>query len=186
MKQTTVSAGIVEPYAEALMGIAQDSNLVDEISNDVAFVLDMLRDSQEFRALIQNPLIKADDKKAVLKRLTDGNVQGVFSNILMILVDRRRGFALEAICKQYQALVRKLRNVVLAEVTSTVELNEGQCEAVKQKVQQMTNAAQVELETKLDSELIGGVIIKIGSQVLDASIRGQLRRISTSLMSSAS
>ncbi len=184
MKQTTISAGIVEPYAEALMGIAQDSNLVDEISNDAGFILSMLQESAEFRALIQNPLVKAEDKKAILKRLTDGNVQGVFSNILMILVDRRRGFALEAVCKQYQTLVRKLKNIVLAEVTSTVELNDGQREAVKQKVQQMTNAAEVELDTKIDSELIGGVIIRIGSQVLDASIRGQLRRINTSLMSS--
>lgn len=186
MKDTTVSAGIVEPYAEALMGIAQDSNLVDEIANDVSFILEMLRDSEEFRAVIQNPLIKAEDKKAILKQLTDGKIQGVFSNILMLLVDRRRGFALGAICKHYQALLRKLKNTVLAEVTSTLELNEAQQDAVKQKVQQMTNASSVELETKIDSDLIGGVIIKVGSQVLDASIRGQLRRISNSLMNSAS
>ncbi len=186
MKQTTVSSGIYEPYAEALMGLAQDSNIVDEIANDVALLLEMLRDSAEFRAVIQNPLVKPDDKKSILKQLTDGKVQGVFSNIMMLLVDRRRGFALEAICKHYQTLLRKLKNTVLAQVTSTVELNEEQQHAVKQKVQQMTNAAQVELETKIDSDLIGGVIIKIGSQVLDASIRGQLRRITNSLMNPAS
>jgi F-type H+-transporting ATPase subunit delta len=70
----------------------------------------------------------------------------------------------------------------LADVTSTIELNEAQRQAVIQKVKEMTQAAEVDLDTKIDPDLIGGVIIKIGSQVLDASIRGQLRRIGVSLL----
>ncbi|MCM1984076.1 ATP synthase F1 subunit delta [Lyngbya confervoides] len=185
MKQTSVTAGMVEPYAEALMGIAQDSNFVDEIASDVGFMLEMLRESEDLRSFISNPLIKAEAKKAVLRQITEGRVQGVFFNILMLLVDRRRIFLLEAICKHFQSLVRKLKNTVLAEVTSTIELNEAQRQAVIAKVQHMTQASQVELETKIDPDLIGGVIIRIGSQVLDASIRGQLRRISNSLTSAS-
>ncbi|NJM95426.1 MAG: ATP synthase F1 subunit delta, partial [Acaryochloridaceae cyanobacterium CSU_5_19] len=72
---------------------------------------------------------------------------------------------------------------VLAQVVSTVELSAEQHRSITQKVQQMTEANQVELETSLDPELIGGVIIKIGSQVLDASIRGQLRRMNNAMTS---
>jgi F-type H+-transporting ATPase subunit delta len=184
MKQTT-SAGVVEPYAEALMGLAQDNNFVDQIGQDVAFVLELLNSSEDLRTFLSNPVVKPDAKKAVLSRLLQNNVQGYFFNFAMLLVDRRRVFALEAICRHYQTLLRKLKNTVLAQVTSAVELNEDQRNAVSQKVQQMTNAAQVELETKIDPDLIGGVIVKVGSQVLDASIRGQLRRINTTLMSAS-
>lgn len=180
-----VTGGVTDPYAEALMSIAQDSNSVDQIANDVEFILSTMKESEDLRALIGNPLIKGESKKAVLRQVTEGRVQGIFYNFLMLLVDRRRIFLLEAVCEKFQAMVRDLRNTVLAEVTSTIDLNEAQQEAVKQKVQQMTNASSVELEMKIDPDLLGGVVIKIGSKVLDASIRGQLRRINASLMSAS-
>lgn len=183
MSQSTLSAEIVEPYAEALMSVAQANNVTDQISQDVALTLDMLQTSPEFEAFLLNPFIKAEAKKAVLRQLTESKVQHTFLNFLMLLVDRRRIVFLDPICKQYQALLRELNNTVLAEVTSTVDLTEPQKQRIIAKVQHMTHANQVELETSIDPELIGGVIIKVGSQVLDASIRGQLRRVSTSLMS---
>jgi len=80
--------------------------------------------------------------------------------------------------------LRQLNQTVLAEVISAVPLTEAQQQAIIQKVIAISNARQVELETKVDSELIGGVIIKVGSQVIDASIRGQLRRLSLRLTNS--
>jgi F-type H+-transporting ATPase subunit delta len=70
-------------------------------------------------------------------------------------------------------------------VTSTVELSDEQRQTVVEKVKAMTGAQQVDLETSIDQDLIGGVVIKVGSQVLDASIRGQLRRLTNALNSSA-
>ena len=185
MKSSGITGGVTEPYAEALMSIAKDSDFVDQIANDVEFILTILAESEDFRALIDNPVIQGESKKAVIRQVTEGRVQGVFYNFLMLLVDRRRIFLLESVCKQFQARVRALRNAVLAEVTSTIELNEAQQESVKQKVKSMTGASSVELDTKIDPDLLGGVVIKIGSQVLDASIRGQLRRINASLMSAS-
>lgn len=180
---SAVSAGIVEPYAEALMSIAQDKNVTNEIGEDVKGVLGLLNDSADLKDFLTNPLTKAEAKKEVLKQVFQSGVQEYFFNFLMLLVDRRRIFLLEAICEHYQTLLRKLNNTVLAEVTSTVELTEEQRSQIKAKVQQMTSANEVELSTSIDKDLIGGVIIKIGSEVLDASIRGQLRRMTTSLMS---
>ena len=99
----------------------------------------------------------------------------------MILVDRRRIIFLEGICQHFRTLLRKLNNIVLAEVTSAVELTDEQRQAVIDKVKSITQAQDVELVNRLDQGLIGGVIIKVGSQVIDASLRGQLRRLSISL-----
>jgi F-type H+-transporting ATPase subunit delta len=99
----------------------------------------------------------------------------------MLLVDRGRIVFLPDVLEQYKQLTRKLKQTVLAEVTSAVELNEGQQEGIRQRVLGMTQAQQVELDIRIDPDLIGGVIIKVGSQVVDASLRGQLRRISVRL-----
>ncbi|WP_404784309.1 ATP synthase F1 subunit delta [Altericista sp. CCNU0014] len=178
----TATAGMVDPYAEALMALARDSGLTDDFGNDARSILEMVESSPELKDVLANPFVKGDAKKKIFRQLLEGKVHDYFLNFLLLLVDRRRIFLLEDICRQYRVLLRQLKNTVLAEVTATLELNEGQRDAVIQKVKALTNASEVELEVKLDPELIGGVIIKVGSQVLDASIKGQLRRIGISLL----
>jgi len=185
MTQSTVSSAIVEPYAEALMSVAQSNKLTNQIGEDVSLLLNLLQTSSDLKDFLVNPLTPADAQKAVLRQLIESRVQKQFFNFLLLLIDRRRILFLEGICKHYQALLRKLNNIVLAEVTSTINLTDGQRQAITEKVKQMSSAAQVELETRIDPDLIGGVIIKIGSQVLDASIRGQLKRMNTSITSTS-
>jgi F-type H+-transporting ATPase subunit delta len=107
-------------------------------------------------------------------------------NFLQLVIDKKRTAFLISILEQFLALVRDRTSTVLAQVTSVTELSNEQRDRVKEKVKAMTNANDVELETTLDPDLIGGVVIKVGSQVLDASLRGQLRRIGLSLESTAS
>jgi F-type H+-transporting ATPase subunit delta len=177
MKDSLTTAEILEPYAQALMSLAQSQDQVDRIGEDVSYLLGLLNGSEEFKSLLVSPLVKPDSKKAVLRQIANDQVHPYMSNFLMLLVDRGRISFLEGICKQYQSLLRQLKQTVLAEVTSAVELNDEQKEAVKQRVKGMVTAQQVDLETHIDPNLMGGVIIKVGSQVVDASLRGQLRRI---------
>jgi F-type H+-transporting ATPase subunit delta len=179
-----VQAQVLEPYAEALMSLAQTHNLTEEIGDNVRALLNLVKDSSELQELLANPFIKADAKKAIVDQIVGEQVHPYTRNFLKLLVDRRRILFLEGICQQYLAILRKLNQTVLAEVTSAVELNEAQQQAVKERVKAMTNANEVELELKLNNDLIGGVIIKVSSQVVDASLRGQLRRIGMSLSSS--
>ncbi|MEQ8957774.1 MAG: ATP synthase F1 subunit delta [Coleofasciculus sp. C2-GNP5-27] len=185
MKGSSFSAEVVEPYAEALMSVAQEHNLVDKFGEDVAALLDTLNESEDLQQFLGNPIIKAEDKKAVLEQISGEQLHPYMVNFLKILVDRRRILFLGDICRQYQALLRELKQAVLAQVISTVELNDDQKQAVRQKVLSMTNAQDVDIETQIDPDLLGGVIIKVGSQVVDASLRGQLRRIGMSLSRSA-
>jgi F-type H+-transporting ATPase subunit delta len=179
-----VSTEILEPYAAALMSIAQTNDLVDRFGEDISGLLNVLRESEPLRQFLSNPFVKPDAKKAVLQQIVGDQVHPLVRNFLLVLVDRRRIAFLEGVCQQFQALLRQLKQTVLAEVTSAVPLNEGQRQAVSEQVIGLTGARQVELETKLDPDLLGGVIIKVGSQVVDASLRGQLRRIGMRLLSS--
>jgi F-type H+-transporting ATPase subunit delta len=172
---------IVGPYAEGLMGVAQANNLTDQISEDVCFLLNLMGESGAIYSFLANPLVKDDNKKSLLRKSVSEHLNPYTFNFLMLLIDRKRMSLVKDICRKYQDLYRKLNQIALAEVISAVPLSDEQQEAVRQKVIQITSARSVELETRVDSELIGGVVIKVGSQILDASLRGQLRRIGLSL-----
>lgn len=183
MSSNAMNEQVVQPYAQALMSVARSNNLTEQFGEDARTLVNLLRESEQFRNFLANPFVSISDKKTVMGRIAGDNVNPYMRNFLMLLVDRRRIILLEGICQQYLALLRQLNQTVLAEVTSAVELTEEQKQAVREKVISMTNARQVELETKIDRSLIGGAIVKVGSQVIDASIRGQLRRLSLRLTS---
>jgi F-type H+-transporting ATPase subunit delta len=183
MKTNIATAEIAQPYAEALMSVAQSKNQTEEFGEDVRSLLNLLSESEQLRNFFGNPFIPPEDKKAVISRIFGEGANTYLRNFLMLLVDRRRILLLEDICQQYLALLRQIKQTVLAEVISAVPLSEAQQQAVKEKVIAMTNAREVELDTKIDRDIIGGVIIKVGSQVIDASLRGQLRRLSLRLTS---
>jgi F-type H+-transporting ATPase subunit delta len=183
MKGSAVSGEILEPYAEALMSVAQSQNLLDKFGEDVRSLLGLLENSPELQQFLGNPIVKPEDKKTVLQQIAQEQLHPYMVNFLMLLVDRRRILFLQGICQQFQVLLRQLNKTVLAEVTSAVELTDEQKNAIAAKVREISSAERVELDTKIDPSLIGGVIIKIGSQVLDTSLRGQLRRIGIALTS---
>lgn len=175
---STVTSKAYEPYAQALMSIGQSSNSLDALSGDVSMIAETLAGSSELSDFLANPFIGDQVKKDAIGQLFDGKVNPTTLSFLKLLVDRRRAVCLPGICSEFKSLVRKLNQVVLAEVTSTVELSDAQKQTVRDRVIAMTSARSVELETTIDTDLLGGVIIKVGSQVIDASLRGQLRRIS--------
>ena len=181
MKGSLFSSQIAEPYAQALMSLAESHDITRPIGEDCRSILELLENSPELRGFISSPVMKNEDKRAVLKRVLGNDIHQYLRNFIMLLVDKGRVVFLEAICEQYLALLRKVTNTVLAEVTASTELSDKQRRAVIDKIKSLTGAASVEIKTDNDPNLIGGVIIKVGSQVFDASLRGQLRRISVSL-----
>jgi len=183
MNDSVVSSQVLEPYAQALMSLAKSQDLTERFGEDVRSLISMMSDSEDLRDFLANPFIKPDSKKAALQQIVGEQLHPFMLNFLMLLVDRRRISYVAGIGKQYLALLRELNQTVLAEVTSAVALTDAQKQTVRDKVIAMTSARQVELETNLDADLIGGVIIQVGSQIIDASLRGQLRRISLRLTS---
>ncbi|MBE9211404.1 F0F1 ATP synthase subunit delta [Plectonema cf. radiosum LEGE 06105] len=184
MKSNIANAEISRPYAEALMSVAQSNNVADKFDSDVRSLLNLLQESEALRTFFANPFITAEDKKGVISKILSGDTNPIFRNFLMLLVDRRRIILLEAIAQEYLALLRQLNQIVLASVISAVPLTDEQKQTIKEKVKSIEpNAREVELDSKIDSDIIGGVIIKVGSQVVDSSLRGQLRRLTLSLNS---
>ncbi len=181
MKTEAINRKIAEPYAEALMAVAEEQNAVEAIAADVAVIAEATAQVGELAQLLASPIMPPRIKKQVLQRVFP-SLHPLMRNFLSLLVDRGRiPFVLD-ICKQWQMLLRQKRNIALAEVTSAIPLNDSQKEQLRQKLLALTSAKDVELELSVDPSLIGGVAIKIGSQIVDASIRGQLRRLASRLL----
>ncbi|GBF80151.1 ATP synthase F1 subunit delta [Aphanothece sacrum] len=181
MKGSLFSTQVAEPYAQALMSLAQSQQSIESLGEDCRSLLELWNNSPDLREFINSPVTNEENKKAVLRRVLGDNANTYLTNFIMLLIDKRRLVYLPEICQQYLALLRKLTNTVLAEVSSAQALSEEQRSAVCEKIKQLTQAQSIELQTTVDPDLIGGVVIKVGSQVFDASLRGQLRRISLNL-----
>lgn len=185
MSTTTIALEIAEPYAQALMSLAKDQQLEDRFGEEAQGLLELLKNSNELQQFLGNPLIGESAKKGVVEQISS-DMHPLFTNFLKLLIDKGRIGFLATVLKQYQDLLRKLRKTVLAEVTATVELSDEQQNRIREKVAAMAGAEQVELDVSLDPDLLGGVIIKVGSQIVDASLRGQLRRLSMQLGTASS
>ncbi|WOD38419.1 ATP synthase F1 subunit delta [Nodosilinea sp. E11] len=185
MNDTTLSSEIAGPYAKALMSVAEDNQAIDQVGAEVGDLLEVLASSEELTGFLANPLVSSDAKKGVLRQIAEGKVSDFLLSFLLLLVDRGRVAFLQPVLRQYQALLRELKQTVLADVTTAVELSDEQRQAICDRVQAMTSANSVELSVQVDPSLLGGLVIKVGSKVIDASLRGQLRRIGMQLATTA-
>lgn len=180
MTGSLVSSEIAEPYAQALMSLAQSRDITGYIGDEFRSLGQLLEESPELQDFITNPVIDDADKKNVLRQIL-GDCDHDLLNFLMLLVDRRRIVFLPAVIEQYLTILRALNKTVLAEVTIAQEPNDDQRHAIEDKVRQFINADSVELKIAIDASILGGLIVRVGSQVFDASLRGQLRRIGMQL-----
>ena len=181
MSSGKVSSKVIDPYAEALISIGKANNLTGEFSEDLRALGTLWENSPELSSFLSNPLMKADAKKAVLQEVLGSQANAYLKNFMMLLVDRGRIMFLDKIAEKYLELFRKMNNIALAEVISATSMDEEQLQTVKDKIKNLTSATEVELKPSVDPALIAGVVIKVGSQVYDTSLQGQLRRIALNL-----
>ena len=166
------------PYAEALFGASQSAHLADSTGDDLKLILEFIEKPSDLKEFLANPLIAIKAKKNVLNKLFSDQISDQVLNFLYILADRRRIFLLSSITQYYFFLINKLHLVALAQVNTAFRLSQAQKQLLKDKLKDVTGSKQIELIEKIDPELIGGFVIKIGSKVIDMSLDGQLAQIS--------
>jgi len=178
---SAVSNAFLNPYAEAMMAVAESQNLLDKFNDNCNTILQVLSGSPDLQQFMDSPIVRAADKKAVIQKVWGESIEPLMMNSIMVLVDRGRIAFLAGVCQQYQVLLRKLRGDVLAEVTTAIALTDAQTNSIEDRVKAMTGANNVDIAAQIDPDIVGGVIIKVGSQIIDSSLRSQLRLIGMSL-----
>nr|QCI04989.1 ATP synthase CF1 subunit delta [Callithamnion tetricum] len=172
---------VATPYAEALLDIAQNMNIVNKITNDLSLVTDTISSSSDLQVLISNPLIGVQTKQNILNQIFAQQIDDIILKFLLVLVERRRIALLSIIIEKYLDLAYKVESTTIAEVFTSISFTEKQEQALVDKIKIMTNSENVKLLMTVDSSLIAGFTIKIGSKVIDTSLSGKLKQITTYL-----
>ena len=172
---------ITSPYAEAFLQVAESRKEVDQVVDQAKAVLGLWQGTPELRAAMASPVLEVEAKKAALEKLFSDQLTPSFLNLLKLLADRQRIGILDAVLERTLELHREQRNIALATVTSATALTEEQQAELSKKVQAVAGTDKLEINLKVDSDLIGGFVVKVGSKVIDASLAGQVRRLGLAL-----
>jgi F-type H+-transporting ATPase subunit delta len=178
---SSVITKVAEPYAEALLDLAKSTDTLKETTSDVNLISQFIASSSDLKKFLGNPLISLDAKKNVLKDILGEQIEANTLKFLLLLVDRRRVTLIEGIAEKFLQLSNKQESIEIAKVTSSVQLSAEQQQNIAEKLKVITGAKQIKLALKVDSQLIGGFTIEVGSKLIDTSIRGQLKQISSLL-----
>jgi len=176
-----VVSKVAEPYAEALLGLATSNDTLKETTNDMNIVSQFLANSSDLKKFLSSPLITKEAKKNVLKDILGEQIGANTLKFLLLLVDRSRVAVLDEIAQKFLELSYKQESIAIAKVTSSVQLSAQQQQNIAEKLKLILGAKQIKLALKVDPQLIGGFTVEIGSNLIDTSIRGQLRKISSLL-----
>ena len=172
---------LATPYAEALLQVAESRQETDTVATQVRELLAVWHSSSSFREAMASPVLEPEAKKAALAALFEGQLTPSMQNLLKLLADRQRIAVLDAVLERFLELYRELRRITLAKVTSATPLSDEQQVELNQKVQAISGTESVEFDLQVDPSLIGGFVVNLGSQVIDASLAGQVRRLGLAL-----
>ena len=175
---SVANSGIIaERYATAIFELANDAKALDSIANDLNDLGRMLTDSGDLSHFIYSALpSRTEQLKAVASIAAQAQLQDITTRFLGVLAENRRLNILPEVTAAYKMRLAKLRDEKTAEVTSAQPLAMAQVEALKSKLQQ-TLGGKVHLDLKIDPEILGGLIVKVGSKLIDSSVKGKLDRL---------
>lgn len=174
---------VATSYANALVELAQDKNVLDEVHSDVDTLTGILKENDEVREFLFNPMITEDKKKDVLEKLAkDAKLTDYVLNFLNILVDQDRLINADGIFQAFEDRYCELTDTQVATIYSAVKLEQEQQFLVAKKLQELTGSKNIKLKTVIDESLIAGFIVDYGSAQIDLSVKGQLEEVAQDLV----
>jgi F-type H+-transporting ATPase subunit delta len=173
-KRSTQTSAIAERYATALFELAEDEKALNALENDVGRFATLHDASDDLRAFIRSPVYRAEEQvRAIDAVMREAGIGGLVANFFKVVAQNRRLFATPEIVAAFRRLVAKHRGEVTAEVTSAEPLSEVHVAALKDALK-ATLGKDVTLDTRVDPSLIGGLIVKVGSRMIDSSLKTKL------------
>ena len=162
-------------YARALFDAALGEKRLEPVREQLRQLVEAEAAVPELRELLRNPQLDPRSKRAALEDLLSG-ADELLRNFLLVLVDKGRARQLEEIAREFERLAAEQEGIVRAELTTAVELSDAEAKKLLKQIEQ-ASGQKVEATRSVDPDLIGGMILQVGSRRLDASVRGRLERL---------
>ena len=169
----TVTSGLSGRYATALFELALERDAIDAVADDLTQLQAMIDESEDLRRLIGSPLFSRDAQSKAMAALTEkAGLSETVCNTVGVIARNRRLFALEDVIRAYRTLVSEHRGEVEAEVTAAALLKEA-------------TGSTVAVTTEVDPDLLGGMVVRVGSRMIDSSLRTKLQRLQLAMKGAA-
>jgi len=173
-----IISGMAGRYATALFELARDNKAVDAVKKDLDQFDALANGSADLNRLVRSPVFGVDEQlKALSAILTKAGITGLAANFLRVITTNRRLFAVRDMIRAYRALVARHKGEVTAQVTVAEKLNDKNLDALKSALKSVTGGKDIDLEVEVDPAIIGGLIVKVGSRMVDSSLRTKLNSI---------
>ena len=169
-------------YAKSLIDLATELNQVDIICADMKFIQRICKSNPDFVAVLRSPIIKPGTKEKIIESITTGRVNLTTSSFIKLLVRKGRETNLPEIANAYVEQFNKVRNIHQLKITTAVPISDILKDSIVNKVQNSTSLTNIEIETAVDEELIGGFVLEIEGTLIDASILRDLKDIKKQFM----
>ena len=174
---------IARVYSDALFEAAQDSGQLDEVHEQLGQFTDAMNDSHDMRVFFFSPYFSSAEKREAIGEAVTGASKELV-NFLELLAEKHRMPAIFAIRRRFDELWAEAKKRLEVTLTSAVELDQGVVDEVGAAVEKQTNR-DIDLETNVDPEILGGLVLRVGNMVLDASLRNKLDRLRKEVASAA-
>jgi F-type H+-transporting ATPase subunit delta len=176
-----IVAGVAGRYATALFDLALEDKALDKIRADLDRFDEMIAGSADLNRLVRSPVFGADEQvKALDPVLRQAKIDGISANFIKLVAANRRLFAIRDIIKAFRAMVARHKGEVSASVTVAEPLSEAHFSALKGALNNVTGK-DVDLKVEVDPGIIGGLVVKLGSRMVDSSLRTKLNSIKTAM-----
>ncbi len=170
-------SGLADRYAAALFDLADEAKALDQVAGDLRRLRDMLGESADLRRLVRSPVLsRAEQGKAIGALASQAGFNGLTQKFLGLAAQNRRLFAVPDMIAAFLQRLAARRGEITAEVTAAQELSPAQRDAVTEQLKKAMGS-KVAVELKVDPALLGGLVVKVGSRMVDASLRSKLHRL---------
>lgn len=178
----TETSGVAHRYASALFELAREENQLQDVERGVATLRQLIDESEDLRRLIRSPVFSAEEQSRAMAAVMErAGVTGLVANFMRLVARNRRLFAAPEMLKTFDAILAAHRGEVVAEVTSAEPLSEAQLAALREALTEKSGGT-VKLETRVDPTLIGGLVVRLGSRMVDTSVRTRLQGLRNAMV----
>ena len=178
-------AGVAGRYAAALFDLAKEEGRLEDVDGHLGRFQGLLDESEDLRRLVRSPVFSAEQQvRALAAVLAKAGIGGLAAKFLQLAARNRRLFAVPDMLRAFRALLAESRGEVTAEVASAVRLSDSHIATLKETLKAAVGK-DVQLATKVDPALLGGLVVRIGSRMFDSSIRTKLSNLKVTLKGGA-
>ena len=169
---------VASRYAKSLLDLALERGQLEQVYNDMLYLQRLTRESRDFLNLLRSPVVKGDVKTKVVNAVTAGNIGELTTAFTTLLIAKTREAVLPEMINAFISQYKSHKNIHTVKLTTATPVSDAVKDAIVAQVKRTTHMQNIELEAKVDPDIIGGFVLQAGDQLIDVSIAYDLRNIS--------